>query len=152
MSKKKLSSFDDWINTYFQSFICLQQYEHFLASIFCKISLALLNRIHWSWKDLKKTLHSHENIWSLTDLNGANIVFRSDSRDWLFSWCQKINPLMNKSVLLLQLLVDYMLIECYLQKWVLGLQVLHSFLSKGSTWYVHLKVLARCVKQHSLSS
>ena len=39
-----------------------------------------------------------------------------------------------------------------LQNWVPGLQVLNSFLSKGSTWYVYLKVLAICVKQHSLSS
>ena len=48
MSKKKLGSFNDLIiNTYFQSFICLPRYryEHFLASIFCKVSLALLNRI-----------------------------------------------------------------------------------------------------------
>ena len=45
MSKKKLGSFNDLINAYFQSFICLPRYEHFLASIFCKVSLALLNRI-----------------------------------------------------------------------------------------------------------
>ena len=53
MSKKKLGSFNDLIiNTYFQFFICLPiyclpryWYEHFLGSIFCKVSLALLNRI-----------------------------------------------------------------------------------------------------------
>ena len=48
MSKKKLGSFNDLIiNTCFQSFICLPRYryEHFLASIFCKVSLALQNRI-----------------------------------------------------------------------------------------------------------
>ena len=45
MSKKKLGSINDLINTYFQSFICLPWYEHFLASIFCKVSLAMLNRI-----------------------------------------------------------------------------------------------------------
>ena len=48
MSKKKLGSFNPLItNTYFQSFICLPRYryEHFLASIFCKVSSALLNRI-----------------------------------------------------------------------------------------------------------
>ena len=48
MSKKKLGSFNDLIiNTYFQSFICLPRYryQHFLASIFCKVFLALLNRI-----------------------------------------------------------------------------------------------------------
>ena len=42
-------------------------------------------------------------------------------------------------------LVDHMLIEHYLKNWVPRLQVLHSFVSNGSTWYVHLKVLARCV-------
>ena len=45
ISKKKLSSFNDWINAYFQSFICLSQYEHLLARIICKVSMALLNRI-----------------------------------------------------------------------------------------------------------
>ena len=54
-----------------------------------------------SWKDLRKTLRSHENFWSLTDLSGANIGIHSNSRDWLF-WMfmmSKINPLMNKSLL-----------------------------------------------------
>ena len=37
-----------------------------------------------SWKVLRKTLRSHENLWSLADLNGANIGFRSNSRHWLF--------------------------------------------------------------------
>ena len=49
MSKKELDSFNDLIiNTCFQSFICFPRYryQHFLASIFCKDSLALLNRIH----------------------------------------------------------------------------------------------------------
>ena len=32
-----------------------------------------------------------------------------------------------------------------LQNWVAGLEVLHSFLSKGSTWYVHLRFFAWCV-------
>ena len=47
MSKKKLGIFNDLINAYFKSFICLPRYryEHFLASIFCKVSLALLNEI-----------------------------------------------------------------------------------------------------------
>ena len=45
MSKKKLGSFNNLINAYFQSFICLPRYKHFLASVFCKVSLALLNRI-----------------------------------------------------------------------------------------------------------
>ena len=48
MSKKKLGSFNDGINAYFQSFICLlphDRYEHFLAGISFKISLAFMNRI-----------------------------------------------------------------------------------------------------------
>ena len=45
MSKKKLGSFNDWINAYFQSFICLPRYEHFLPGIFSKVSLTLLKRI-----------------------------------------------------------------------------------------------------------
>ena len=101
MSKKKLGNFHDLINTYFQSFICFPQYAHFLASIFWKNSLALLNRIQPILERLRKTLQSHENIWSLTDLSGANIGIHSNSRDWLF-WMfimPKINPLMNKSLL-----------------------------------------------------
>ena len=45
ISKKKLGSFNDWINSYFQSFICLPRYEHFLPGIFSKVSLTLLKRI-----------------------------------------------------------------------------------------------------------
>ena len=56
MSKKKLSSFNDLINAYFQSFICLPWYEHFLASIFCKVSLALLNRIQPILERLKENI------------------------------------------------------------------------------------------------
>ena len=56
---------------------------------------------------------------------------------------KKKNPsLINKSVLFLDYLVDHMLTELYLQNWVPGLQGLHSFWSNGSTWYVHLKVVA----------
>ena len=58
-----------------------------------------------SWKDLTKTLRSHGNLQSLTDLiNGANIGTHSNSRDWLF-WMfmmSKINPLMNKRMLFLK--------------------------------------------------
>ena len=46
VSKKKFGSFNDGINTHFQSLKCLSQYEHFLASMFRKVSLVLLNRIH----------------------------------------------------------------------------------------------------------
>ena len=56
MSKKKLGSFNDWINAYFQSFICLPRYEHFLASIFCKVCLALLNRIQPILERLKENI------------------------------------------------------------------------------------------------
>ena len=35
MSKKKLGRFNDLTNAYYQSFICLPRYEHFLTSIFC---------------------------------------------------------------------------------------------------------------------
>ena len=100
-SKKKLGSLNNLINAYFQSFICLPWYGHFLASIFCKVSLALPNRIQPSWEDLRKTLRSHENLRSLTDLIGANIGIHSNSRNWLF-WMfmmSNINPLMNISVL-----------------------------------------------------
>ena len=54
-----------------------------------------------SWKYLRKTLQSYENLRSLIDLSGANIGIHSNSRDWLF-WMfmvSKINPLMNKNVL-----------------------------------------------------
>ena len=54
-----------------------------------------------SWKDLRKTLRSHENLRSLTDLSGVYIGFHSNSRDWLICMfmMSKINPLMNKSAL-----------------------------------------------------
>ena len=58
----------------------------------------------WDISQLRKTLRSHKNRWSLTDLSGANIGFHSNSRDWLF-WVfmmSKINPLMNKSALFWQ--------------------------------------------------
>ena len=93
MSKKKLGSFNDLINnTYFQSFICLPiyglpryQYEHFLASITCKVSLELLNRIQPILERLNENIRSHGNLQSLADLiNGANIDTHSNSRDWLF--------------------------------------------------------------------
>ena len=53
------------------------------------------------WKDLKKTLQSHENLQSLTNLSVANIGIHSNSRECLF-WMfimSKINPLMKKSML-----------------------------------------------------
>ena len=103
MSKKKLGSFNDWINACFQSFICLP--PHYM-NIFRPACLSKFPWCFWTefsqfWKNLMKTLRSHENLWSLTDLSGANIGFHSNSRDWLFRMfmMSKINPLMNKSIL-----------------------------------------------------
>ena len=56
MSKKKLGTFNELINAYFQSFICLPWYEHFLASIFCKVSLALLSKIRKILERLKENI------------------------------------------------------------------------------------------------
>ena len=151
MLKKKLGSFNDWINTYFQSFIYLLRYEHFLVSIFCKVSWCCCTEFNQSWKDLRKTLWSHDKIRWLTDLNVPNIVFCSNSWDWVFRmsmFMSRKQSIINKqkpAVSTASALVDNMLIELYLQNWVPRLQVLHSFLSNASTWYVHLKVLASCV-------
>ena len=103
LSKKKLGSFNDWINAYFQSFIYLPPHD---MNIFWPASLSKFPWCFWTefsqfWNNLRKALRSHENLWSLTDLSGAKIGFHSNSRDWLF-WVfmmSKINPLMNKSVL-----------------------------------------------------
>ena len=88
MSKKKLGSFNDWINTYFQSFICLPPHDMHM-NIFWPASLSKFlwrfrTEFSQSWNNLRKTLRSHENLWSLTDLSGANIGFHPNSRDWLF--------------------------------------------------------------------
>ena len=100
MSKKKLGSFNDLINAYFQSFIfiCLPRYERFLASKFLWHCWIELGR---SWKHLRKSLRSHEKLQSLTNLSGTNIGIHSNSRDWLFLMfmLSKIKPLMNKSML-----------------------------------------------------
>ena len=103
MSKKKLGIFNDWINAYSQSIICLPPHD---MNIFWPASLWKFPWRFWtefsqSWNNLRKTLRSHENLWSLTYLSGANIGFHSNSRDCLF-WVlmmSKISPLMNKSVL-----------------------------------------------------
>ena len=108
MSKKKLGSFNDWINAYFQSFICLPPHDMHM-NIFWPASLSkflwrFCTEFSQSWNNLRKTLRSHENLCSLTDLSGSNIGFHSNSRDSLF-WVfmiPKINPLMNKSVLFWQ--------------------------------------------------
>ena len=93
MSKKKLGSFDDWINAYFQSFICLSPHDmnNLWPASLSKFPWRFWTEFSQSWNNLKKTLRSHENLWSLTDLSGANIGFHSNSGDWLF-WvfrCQK---------------------------------------------------------------
>ena len=86
MSKKKLDSFNNWINAYFQSFICSPPHD---MNIFWPASLSKFPCRFWtefskSWNNLRKTLRSHENLWSLTDLSGGNIGIHSNSRDWLF--------------------------------------------------------------------
>ena len=54
--RKKLGSFNDWTNAYFQSFICLPRYEHFRVGIFCKVFLVLLNRIQPILERLKENI------------------------------------------------------------------------------------------------
>ena len=146
MSKKKLGSFNYWIiellNFFILSYVCHDM------NIFWPVSFVKFPRRYWTeFNQSWKTLLSHEIFQSLIDLNGANVGFRSNSRDWVFRifMMSKINPLMSKNLLFLQLLVNHMIKELYLQNWVPRLEVLHSFLSKGSTWYVHLKFFARCV-------
>ena len=106
MSKKKLASFNDWINAYFQSFICLPPHD---MNIFWPASLSKFLWRFWtefsqSWNNLRKTLPSHENLWSLTYLVVLTLVFIQIEETAFFecSWCSKINPLMNKSVLFWQ--------------------------------------------------
>ena len=142
-SKKKLGSFNDWNKAYFQSFICLPRYEYFLASSFSAVSSALPKRIQSILERLKENT---TKAWKPSIIDESKCFVQIQEIEYFeCSWCQNISPLMNKSMLFLQLLVDHMLTELYLQNWVAGLVVLHSFLSKGLTWYVHLKVLARCV-------
>ena len=86
MSKKKLGSFNDWINAYFQSFICLLPHD---MNIFWPASLSKFPWCFWrefsqSWNNLRKKLWRYENFWSLTDLSGASIGFHWNWRDWLF--------------------------------------------------------------------
>ena len=101
MSKKKLGSFNDLMLIFNPSYIC-HDMNIFWPASFVKFPWHCWTEFIQSWKDLMKTLQSHGNLQSLTDLiNGANIGTHSNSRDWLF-WMfmmSKINPLMNKSVL-----------------------------------------------------
>ena len=65
------------------SYVC--HYKNiFWSASFVKFPWRCWTEISQSWKDLRKTLQSHENLRSLTDLNGANIGFCSISRDRLF--------------------------------------------------------------------
>ena len=120
-----------------------------LLSIFCKVFWHGCTEFNQSWKDLRKTLWSHENIQWLTDLSVANIIFVQIHETWYFeSLMSKKQSIINKrkrAISAASTLMDRMLIKLYLQNWVPWLQVLHSFLSNGSTWYVHLKVLVRYV-------
>ena len=72
MSKKKLGSLNDlMIDTYFQSF---HMFTHLWFASFVKFLWHYWTEFSQSWKDLRKTLRSHENFLSLKDLiNGANI-------------------------------------------------------------------------------
>ena len=92
MSEKKLGSFNDWINTYFQYFTCL---PHDM-NIFWLVSFVTFPWRCWtefshSRKGLRKALRIQENIWSVADLSGVTIGFYSNSRDRYFecSWRQK---------------------------------------------------------------
>ena len=104
MSKNKLDIFNDWINAYFQSFTCLPLYEYFVASIFCKVSLVLLNRIHPILERLKENITKPWKPLIIDRSKSYQHGFHSNSRGWLF-WVftmSKIDPLMNKSVLFWQ--------------------------------------------------
>ena len=74
----------------------------FWSASFVKFPWYYWTEFSQSWKDLMKTLQSHGNLQSLTDLiNGANIGTHWDSREWLF-WMfimSKMNPLTNKGML-----------------------------------------------------
>ena len=82
------------------SYVC-HNMNIFWPASFTKLPWHYWTEFNQSWKELRKILQSHENLWSLTDISGANIGIHSNSRDWLFLMFMmpKINPLMNKSLL-----------------------------------------------------
>ena len=137
MLKKKLNRANDWINTFFNpSYIC-HDMNIFWPASFVKFPWCCCTKFNQSWKDLRKTL-----------------VFVQIHKTGYFecSWCPKKKKkkkfIINKqkrAVSAASALLDHLLTELYLQNWVPRLQVLHSFLNNGLTWYVHLKVLARYV-------
>ena len=97
MSKWKWGNFNDWINAYFQSFICLlpRDMNIFWPAPLSKFPWCFWREFSQSWNNLRKKLWRHENFWSLTNLSGASIGFHSNWRDWLF-WVfmmSKINSL-----------------------------------------------------------
>ena len=92
MSKKKLAHY------------ACHDMSSFWPASFVKFPWRYWTEFIQSWKDLRKTIRSHENHWSLTDLSGANTAFHSNSRDslfWIFMML-KVNQLMSKSVLFWQ--------------------------------------------------
>ena len=64
------------------SYVC-QNINIFCPVSFVKFPLHCSKEFSQTWKDLKKTLRSHENLRSFTDLSGANIGIHSNSRDCL---------------------------------------------------------------------
>ena len=77
------------------SYVCRPRYDD--MKIFWLASLSKLPWRFWTefsqtWNKLRKILWSHENLWSLTDLSGANIGFHSKIKVLVSecSWCQKL--------------------------------------------------------------
>ena len=78
------------------SYVC-HNMNIFWSASFVKFPWRCWTEFSQSGKEFRKTLWSHENLQSVTDISGANIGCHSNSRDWLF-WMfmmSKINPLMN---------------------------------------------------------
>ena len=124
------------------SYVC-DEMNIFRRASFVKFSWHCCTEFTQSRKYFRKTLRNHGNLQSLTEVDGANIIFCSNSWEWVFPMfimSKNTSPLMNK--LFLQLLVNRILTRRYLQlNQEPGMKVLHWFLSKVSTRYVHLKVL-----------
>ena len=140
MSKKKLGSFNDWINAYFQSFICLLPHDIFLPASLSKFPWRFWTGFSQSWNNLRKTLQSHENLWSLTDLSGANIGFHSNSRDRLVLvfMMSKINPWMKKVCCFGKMCKQHSLSLAETQFQTLNISVLHMY-------RVYLPIYQNCI-------
>ena len=75
MSKKKLGSFNDSINTFFnRSYVC-HDINIFSPASFTTFPWRCWKEFSQFRKDLRKTFCSHENIRLVTDLSGVNIGF-----------------------------------------------------------------------------